>query len=433
MRLLLAIDHWSLIGGSERYAGAVGGALAARGHEVAVLCARADGARRGLDASIPVFELAAFAERGSPRQREREIRAAIGGFAPDVVFVLTCQSAASFEALLELAPLARFVQDHTLFCPAQNKFREDGRVCLEPQGLACLRRYYFTSGCTGYHRRAHGGALHKGVTMVARKLSEFGLAKRAARLFTASEYMRGELLRAGADPERCSVIPYFTRSNTPAIPRGPLPQAPAEFLERHREPLLFTPARLTLPDKGVDYLLTALAKLREPFAAVIAGDGPARGWLEAKARAENLAERVHFAGWLDAGAIETLYARSRAMVCPSIWNEPFGLVGLEAMAHAKPAIAFEVGGIPEWLAHERTGLLARRGDTDALARNIDRVLGDERYAAILGQQGRVRLDEDFNEARHLAELERELASLCVGSVTGPSDRSPAPRRAASAP
>ena len=64
--------------------------------------------------------------------------------------------------------------------------------------------------------------------------------------------------------------------------------------------------------------------------------------------------------------IERLLARAEVVVCPSVWNEPFGLVGLEAMAHAKPVVAFSVGGIPEWLADGETGFLAPRKDTLAM-------------------------------------------------------------------
>ena len=66
----------------------------------------------------------------------------------------------------------------------------------------------------------------------------------------------------------------------------------------------------------------------------LAGTGPAEAWLREKAAAEGLGERVVFTGWLGADALEALYALASVVVFPSMWNEPFGLVGLEAMAHA---------------------------------------------------------------------------------------------------
>ena len=133
--------------------------------------------------------------------------------------------------------------------------------------------------------------------------------------------------------------------------------------------------------------------------------GPAEEWLRRKAREDGLAERVHFSGWLDPGAVETLYERAAVVVCPSVWDEPFGLVGLESMAHGKPVVAFRVGGIPDWLADGETALLVARKDTDAMARAIDRLLGDRDLAQRYGERGREVLGERFTIEAHVDGLE----------------------------
>ena len=85
--------------------------------------------------------------------------------------------------------------------------------------------------------------------------------------------MRRELLKVGFAPDTTAVLYYFTDSNTAEQPRGRLPESTHAFVDAPGAPLLFTPARLTLPDKGVDYLLSALAKLSSPFRAVVAHTG----------------------------------------------------------------------------------------------------------------------------------------------------------------
>jgi glycosyltransferase involved in cell wall biosynthesis len=408
VRILACLDTWGLIGGSERYALAALAELGARGHDVRIVCGED---RRASFAEAPaatVTEIPVYSARKPPRAALDPLRRAVDEAAPEVAFLLTCRSPAAFRVVLDRAPVVRFVQDHTLFCPSLNKVREDGEVCTRPLGLVCLEHYFLREGCTGYKPALHSNRLVDPIKELRDKLAELRLAQRARALLVASEYMRGELVQAGCSAERVIRLPYFTRSNGEHSENA-LPEPTRAFLAQHPEPLVLAPARLTLPDKGVDFLLTALGLLRQPFAAVIAGEGPARAWLEAKARDEGLAARVHFAGWLGEGALEEAYARARVVVCPSVWNEPFGLVGLEAMAHAKPAVAFAVGGIPEWLRDGETGYLAPRKNVAALASGIERLLVDGALASRLGAAGRARLEREFTVERHMDALERVLA------------------------
>jgi glycosyltransferase involved in cell wall biosynthesis len=339
-----------------------------------------------------------------------ELEACVRHSRPDVIFVSALRNVDGLDALTGLAPLVRYVHDHTLFCPGLNKFREDGELCHEPLGLVCIDRYFRRGGCICFKQSGFVRPFVDPLRTLAGKWRELEVTQRAARVLTNSHYMRAELLQVGFHPERTSVLCYFTQSNTPAQPQGPLPDPTERFLAASGAPLVFTPARLTLPDKGVDYLLSALARLTRPFRAVVAGSGPAEAWLREKARAEGLGERVHFTGWLDGPAIETLYARADLVVCPSVWDEPFGLVGIESMAHGKPVIAFRVGGIPEWLADGESGFLVERKDVAAMAAAVERLLASPPLAARFGARGRALVAERFPRQAHLAGLEAALAA-----------------------
>jgi len=67
---------------------------------------------------------------------------------------------------------------------------------------------------------------------------------------------------------------------------------------------------------------------------------------------------VDFRGWIGPEALEELYACSNLLVLPSLWPEPLALVGLEAGRHRLPAVAFDVGGISDWLRSGTNGVLA---------------------------------------------------------------------------
>lgn len=408
MRVLVTLDNWGLIGGSERFAGQLVSALAERGHDLAVLCGAKATPAIALPRKCQLLVDPAYSDAGADARELAELVRLARTHAPEVVLVLSCLQARSFKALFDVAPLLRFVQDHTLFCPSLNKIQADGGNCHRPLGSVCLERYFTADGCSGFRQAGRVKPWIEGLGEFKKKFFEFESAKRTQRTLVASKYMKQELVQAGMAHEHVRVIPYFTRSNTVAIPRAPLSKETERFLADREVPLLLAAARLALPDKGLDVLLDVLARVQSGFRAVIAGEGPARTWLESKARAEGLTGRVHFAGWQSAGQMETLYQRARAVLFPSTWKEPFGLVGIEAMAHARPVVAFDVGGVGEWLAQERTGLLLARGDMAGMAMAIDRLLADAPLCARLGEAARERVLAEFDEATHVARIEAEL-------------------------
>ena len=109
------------------------------------------------------------------------------------------------------------------------------------------------------------------------------------------------------------------------------------------------------------------------------------------------------------------------LVVPSVWPEPFGLVGPEAGLHGVPAAGFAVGGIPEWLQDGVNGCLAP-GDpptTAGLADAIVRCLADPDTHRRLRQEA-VRCAQRFSMTRHLAELE-----LALGGARSPAAGRPA--------
>ena len=84
------------------------------------------------------------------------------------------------------------------------------------------------------------------------------------------------------------------------------------------------------------------------------------------------------------------------------------MVGLEAMHQARPVVAFSVGGIPDWLEHEKTGLLVPEQDVAGFAAALDRLLTDRDTAARLGRQGQAQAQAKFSFTRYLDGLEAHL-------------------------
>ena len=88
----------------------------------------------------------------------------------------------------------------------------------------------------------------------------------------------------------------------------------------------------------------------------------------------NLHESIHFEGFCC--DVKPFFDTASLLVCPSLWNEAFGLVIIEAMASHVPVIASNCGGIPEIITHEETGLLVPPGDVAALSQSIYMIFND---------------------------------------------------------
>ena len=106
--------------------------------------------------------------------------------------------------------------------------------------------------------------------------------------------------------------------------------------------------------------------------------------------------RVRAVGWRPHSEIKSLYAQADICVVPSLWEEPFGMVALEAMAVGRPVIASRVGGLASIVLDGETGFLVPPGDETALADRIRTLLDDPRMRHEMGWKGRQRAETRFD-------------------------------------
>jgi glycosyltransferase involved in cell wall biosynthesis len=146
-------------------------------------------------------------------------------------------------------------------------------------------------------------------------------------------------------------------------------------------------------DKGFDVLLAAIARLPAVH-AVIAGDGPERGTLQALAARAGISSRIHFLGWRPDTA--SLLAAADVLVCPSR-REPLGNQILEAFSARVPVVAAMAEG-PSWLLDQgRRGILVPVDSAVALAAGIEGMLDNPAMARSLADAGRVYFEAGFSE------------------------------------
>ena len=175
-------------------------------------------------------------------------------------------------------------------------------------------------------------------------------------------------------------------------------------------PLVFVFCRLNQM-KGVDYFLEAAAKVarqRPDVRFLIAGDGAHKRELEYRAAEVGLRDRTIFAGFRC--DVPALLAEASLSVLPSL-SEGLSNSLLESMAAGVPAIAARVGGNPEVIDDEVTGLLVPPRDPAALAGAMERLLEDQQLARRFGEAGRRRVEENFSVERSVREIERLYGRL----------------------
>ncbi len=393
MRILIANDGFGDAGGVQQYLDACVGALVARRHAVAIVHRDPVGRPARVSptiAALPQFSVAAAGLDGAI--------AAATGWAPDVCFSHNMNVLDVDRRMATIAPVVKFMHGYFGTCVSGLKRRAFpiARPCDRVFGPACAA-LFLPCRC--------------GQASVAALVDQYRWTAEQRQLFStyraivvASDHMQREYVRNGADAAGVHVNPLFP-THAPAAAVTPPPDMPTVAFM----------ARMT-PLKGGDVLVRAVARasrrLRTPIALTMIGDGPPRQQWEALAR--RLGVSCRFTGWIDDERRFELVRHADLLAVPSLWPEPFGLSGLEAAAQGVPAIAFDVGGVREWLRDGVSGILVRSdppraaafGDAlaDALA-NRDR-LGVMRAQALA-------VAGDMSLARHVDRLERLLHGVAA--------------------
>jgi len=138
--------------------------------------------------------------------------------------------------------------------------------------------------------------------------------------------------------------------------------------------------------KGVDLLIKAMSKLTVPFEAIFLGDGSHRPFCEKLSAKLGLTKHTKFVGYVPHDQTRHYYLEASVFAMPSVWPEPFGMAGPEAMRYGLPVVAFDAGGISEWLTDGCNGFLAPWMDVEVFAARLQLLLTDKSLARKIGKR-----------------------------------------------
>lgn len=248
--------------------------------------------------------------------------------------------------------------------------------------MYCRRHHYYTPlGRNNCHRQYH--PLRCFVCALGRNeappLSEY----RKLPAIVLSDFMRDNLLKNG----------FETVFKLPA------------FIQTQRQKRLFMPEGTLrilflgqlIRGKGADLMLRSLSKLAISFNCTVAGDGKDRRMLEKMVEQYGLTGKVTFTGFVS--ETEKLWQHCDIFCFPIRWQEPFGLVGLEAMAHGVPVVAFDRGGVREWLFDSQNGFCV---NTEEQMTDVFRSVSQQpELLRRMGEHGSEIAEELFSEKRFI--------------------------------
>jgi len=329
-----------------------------------------------------------------PFQHSANDLSVIQSFKPDVALLHKVADTGRIMELTNSIPTVHMVHDHDMVCPRKHKyFPLSLSVCNKPAGLSC----YLNLCCI--QKTPADALLPLKIQGTAKVKHQLNAAKNIQRFIVGSRYMKSELVTNGIPGDKIEIV-------------HPVPaalQTPREVPASGSPEVLFVGQ--VIRGKGVDLMLKALSCLEGEWQATIVGEGNYLETCKQLAEQLGIANRVRFTGWIPHEQLDDYYRSARLLVVPSRWPEPFGMVGIEAMARGRAVIAFANGGIPDWLDHGKTGFLVPADDITGMASAIQNLLDDELLAARMGQAGVAHVHNSFSHQVYLDQMKYQMDQI----------------------
>ncbi len=395
MRLLYVHERFGALAGAEANAHITATELGKRGHTLGILHGPSTGKNEpGWNATFPNrFPLGEGATAAAAR-------AAVDSFKPDVVYVHKMADLSVIEALVQSGrPLVRMVHDHDIYCMRSYKYNYFNReICTRAASPYCI------FPCLASVVRNTGGGFPLKWVSYTDKKREIALNHQFRRMVVVTTYMRDELLKNQFDGSRIRILA--------PVPRMGDPNLRSSFSDRN----LIIYAGQIIRGKGVDVLLEALTQVKSPFECIILGDGNHKPYCEELSRKLGLQNKVHFKGFIPQEELKSYYRECSVVALSSVWPEPIATIGLEVMRYALPVVAFDAGGIKDWLIDGHNGYLVPWMDRTAYAARIDELLRDKALARRQGEAGLKLVSERYDFEGYISDLESLFAEVAKEQV-----------------
>jgi len=227
---------------------------------------------------------------------------------------------------------------------------------------------------------------------------------RAHRITATSGFLEQAIKRLGKQFPKVTIIPFgIDLNHFRLVERGPGDKTVVGI------------SKWLHPKYGIDILIRAfdaISKTHQSVCLIIGGNGPFEMQYKALVEKLGLNDKVEFTGLIDHKAMPDFLARIDIYAMPSIHDgESFGVAALEAAATGLPVVSTTVGGVPEAVLHEKTGILVGRGDVQQLQNALVRLIRDPELRTAMGRAGRKHVEDNYrweDNLRSMQELYLEM-------------------------
>jgi len=301
-------------------------------------------------------------------------------------------------------PIVMTVHDYKLICPNYLLFSK-GKICQKCQG----GKYYncLKNKCV---KNSYAASLVLMLEAYWAKHKKY-YEKNIDCFIAPSLFMRDILIKNGYDSRKIKYVPNFL-DFLPTGQAGRLRKNDIKGGNNAGDEKYFLFFGRLSQEKGIDILIKSLPLVNlKKYKLKIAGSGQEENKLKELAKNLKLENKIKFVGYQSGKGLKNLVSEAKFIIIPSVWHENAPYSILESYNAEKAVIGSRIGGIPEMIRENKTGLIFNAGDKKKLAEKINYLITHPKKAIQMGMAGKKYLNKKFNQKKYynkLVKIYREL-------------------------
>jgi glycosyltransferase involved in cell wall biosynthesis len=395
LRILISVSHLGLVGGVQTYLKSLFPKLIDKGYSLGLVYQfkSPDGLETVL---LDHHRVQTFHMDNCDYNKTLK---AIESWRPDIVFNQGLSNTNFESELANKYPTIFYAHSTYGSCISGTKMFSfpNNKGCSKALDNKCVLNYALR-GCGGRN-------IFKAFKLLKNSLAQKKNLYKYKKILVASDWMRQVLIQNIGCFAKVEKVPLFPTAFL-ASEEPPKPKKVFDYS------LLFV-GRIS-KYKGWDHAIAATevasCRLGRPLALTIVGSGYDEKRLRLKIRGAKIPVIYH--GWLSSEQIEREYRKADVLLVPSLWGEPFGLVGIEAGCFGLPVAGYRVGGISDWLIPGVTGECGRDGEISikTLSDCIVRIMSEINYRNNLSSNAWAH-SKAYGLDSHVHQLEKHFVSI----------------------
>ena len=394
MRILMVNKFHYLKGGSEKYYFELANLLKENGHKIAFFSMKNAKNIKTTEKEYFVDEI--DLNNGSKlkaldviysKENKKKMQEALEDFKPDIVHINNFQrqlSASIIEAIKEKnIPIVFTAHDVQAICPAITMIDKEKKICEKCMGgkyFNCIKKKCnkdstlksLIGAIEGYYYRSH-------------KI----YTKKIDMIITPSGFYKEKLIQDGIPKSKIKAMHNFIDVEQYNIPTSD--DGYALYIGRLSK------------EKGILNLIEAFKKIKYGM-LYIAGDGPEKENIMHFVKENNLQKNIKLLGYLNKEQVNEKISKCRFVVVPSIWYENCPYSILETLSIGKPVIGAKIGGIPELVKDNNSGLLYDFDNVDELSQKMKLLFENKKLAIQLGNNARKNAVNEFSKEKYYNDI-----------------------------